>query len=251
MRRVVPSPAPKRIFGIEPIQWLLEHGTIVICAGGGGIPVDVHRHRGPGGPRARRRRGRHRQGPRQRAARPRPGRRRAADRDRRRRRLPGWGTPTSARSVGAAPGRSWTPARSPAGRWAPRSEAACSVRPSAPARPAVIGSIDDTVGDAAGDGRDDDHGPADAATRDRMSGPHDRGWRGTARSRHSGRSQHRRPLPAPRRRGGRGCGLRRAAPAWRAGEAAARLQRVRRQRDRRPRSRRRSGGRRCRSCATR
>ena len=39
MRRVVASPAPKRIFEIRPIKWLLEHGTIVICAGGGGIPT--------------------------------------------------------------------------------------------------------------------------------------------------------------------------------------------------------------------
>lgn len=38
-RRVVPSPMPKRIFEIRPIKWLLEHGTIVICAGGGGIPT--------------------------------------------------------------------------------------------------------------------------------------------------------------------------------------------------------------------
>lgn len=38
-RRVVPSPAPKRIFEMRPIRWLLEHGTIVICAGGGGIPT--------------------------------------------------------------------------------------------------------------------------------------------------------------------------------------------------------------------
>jgi carbamate kinase len=33
-RRVVPSPLPKRIFEIRPIKWLLERGTIVICAGG-------------------------------------------------------------------------------------------------------------------------------------------------------------------------------------------------------------------------
>ena len=39
LRRVVPSPAPKRIFEIRPIRWLLERGTIVICAGGGGIPT--------------------------------------------------------------------------------------------------------------------------------------------------------------------------------------------------------------------
>jgi carbamate kinase len=38
-RRVVPSPMPQRIFGIEPVGWLLEHDAVVICAGGGGIPV--------------------------------------------------------------------------------------------------------------------------------------------------------------------------------------------------------------------
>jgi len=38
-RRVVPSPAPKRIFELRPIKWLLEKGSIVICAGGGGIPT--------------------------------------------------------------------------------------------------------------------------------------------------------------------------------------------------------------------
>jgi carbamate kinase len=38
-RRVVPSPLPKQIFEIRPVKWLLEHGTIVICAGGGGIPT--------------------------------------------------------------------------------------------------------------------------------------------------------------------------------------------------------------------
>jgi carbamate kinase len=38
-RRVVPSPKPRRIFEIRPIRWLLERGTIVICAGGGGIPT--------------------------------------------------------------------------------------------------------------------------------------------------------------------------------------------------------------------
>jgi len=38
-RRVVPSPVPRRIFEIRPVRWLLERGTIVICAGGGGIPT--------------------------------------------------------------------------------------------------------------------------------------------------------------------------------------------------------------------
>jgi carbamate kinase len=39
MRRVVPSPAPRRIFEHRPIRWLLEQGCVVICAGGGGIPT--------------------------------------------------------------------------------------------------------------------------------------------------------------------------------------------------------------------
>jgi carbamate kinase len=38
-RRVVPSPAPKRIFEIHAIRTLLEQGAVVICAGGGGIPT--------------------------------------------------------------------------------------------------------------------------------------------------------------------------------------------------------------------
>ncbi len=38
-RRVVASPKPKRIFEIGAIRSLVEHGTIVICAGGGGIPT--------------------------------------------------------------------------------------------------------------------------------------------------------------------------------------------------------------------
>ncbi len=38
-RRVVASPKPRRIFEIGPIRTLVEHGAIVICAGGGGIPT--------------------------------------------------------------------------------------------------------------------------------------------------------------------------------------------------------------------
>jgi carbamate kinase len=38
-RRVVPSPAPQEIPDLKVIRQLLAHGTVVICAGGGGIPV--------------------------------------------------------------------------------------------------------------------------------------------------------------------------------------------------------------------
>ena len=38
-RRVVPSPIPLRIFELRQIEWLLDRGCVVICAGGGGIPV--------------------------------------------------------------------------------------------------------------------------------------------------------------------------------------------------------------------
>jgi carbamate kinase len=46
-RRVVASPEPKRIFELRPIKWLLERNTIVIAAGGGGIPAAYE----PGGQR--------------------------------------------------------------------------------------------------------------------------------------------------------------------------------------------------------
>jgi carbamate kinase len=38
-RRVVASPEPRRIFELRPIRQLLELGTVVVCAGGGGIPT--------------------------------------------------------------------------------------------------------------------------------------------------------------------------------------------------------------------
>lgn len=38
-RRVVPSPLPQRITQIETIRLLVDFGVVVICAGGGGIPV--------------------------------------------------------------------------------------------------------------------------------------------------------------------------------------------------------------------
>lgn len=48
-RRVVPSPRPRRIRGLATVTRLLDGGAIVICGGGGGIPVvvgDGHRIRG-------------------------------------------------------------------------------------------------------------------------------------------------------------------------------------------------------------
>lgn len=38
-RRVVASPKPLEILEIEVLSFLIEHGVIVICTGGGGIPV--------------------------------------------------------------------------------------------------------------------------------------------------------------------------------------------------------------------
>ncbi len=49
VRRVVPSPAPKRILGLPALRGLLEHGAVVICAGGGGIPVVYTEEQVPAG----------------------------------------------------------------------------------------------------------------------------------------------------------------------------------------------------------
>jgi carbamate kinase len=40
-RRAVPSPEPRRIRELNAIKLLVDAGTIVICAGGGGVPVAV------------------------------------------------------------------------------------------------------------------------------------------------------------------------------------------------------------------
>jgi carbamate kinase len=42
-RRVVPSPQPKRILELGVVDLLLNQGVVVICAGGGGIPVVCRR----------------------------------------------------------------------------------------------------------------------------------------------------------------------------------------------------------------
>jgi carbamate kinase len=41
-RRVVSSPTARALVDARPIQWLLERGSVVICGGGGGIPVVRH-----------------------------------------------------------------------------------------------------------------------------------------------------------------------------------------------------------------
>src|SRR5256885_8682228 len=51
MRRGVPSPRPKRIFGIHAIAMLLDLGFVVICSGGGGIPTVYSDERTPSGRR--------------------------------------------------------------------------------------------------------------------------------------------------------------------------------------------------------
>jgi len=50
-RRVVASPRALQIYGLDPIEWLVERGCVVICAGGGGIPVARTDERVPAGRR--------------------------------------------------------------------------------------------------------------------------------------------------------------------------------------------------------
>jgi carbamate kinase len=42
-RRVVPSPEPRRIIELSTIRLLVQSGAIVICTGGGGIPVVINK----------------------------------------------------------------------------------------------------------------------------------------------------------------------------------------------------------------
>jgi carbamate kinase len=51
LRRVVPSPLPKQIIGLDAIGWMLAKGAVVVCSGGGGIPVAYTDERVPAGRR--------------------------------------------------------------------------------------------------------------------------------------------------------------------------------------------------------
>jgi len=39
LRRVVPSPPPVAVLEAETVRLLVDHGVLVVCAGGGGVPV--------------------------------------------------------------------------------------------------------------------------------------------------------------------------------------------------------------------
>ena len=79
-RRVVASPEPRSVVDSPAIHALAAAGFVVVCAGGGGIPVTRRR---PGRRRPARRRGRHRQGPHRRDPGPRGRRRHPRHRHRR------------------------------------------------------------------------------------------------------------------------------------------------------------------------
>ena len=125
MRRVVPSPAPKRIFEIRQIR----------LAARAGLRRHLRRRRRhpdratSADGTLRRRRGRHRQGPRQRPAGPRHRRRRLRDGDRHRRgATSGFGTPEQRPIARGPPRRAAAPSTatsSPRARCCRRSTAAC------------------------------------------------------------------------------------------------------------------------------
>jgi carbamate kinase len=148
-RRVVPSPLPRRIFGIERVGWLLEQGAVVICAGGGGIPVvctDAPATR----PAARGGGGGDRPGSGERVACEGSAGRRAADRDRR-----DASTRIGARAGGVRSGgrprrRLPRPSSRPA-RWGGRVRVACSFVEGTGGL-AAIGSISETAALLGGEG---------------------------------------------------------------------------------------------------
>ena len=122
-RRVVPSPLPKRIFEIRPIRWLLEHGTVVICAGGGGIPTMYEPGSGPHSSSASRPSSTRTS---LRAAGPRARRRPLRHGDRRRRRVTSTGaSPTQQAIRRATPDAPSASYKFPAGSMGPKVEAAC------------------------------------------------------------------------------------------------------------------------------
>src|SRR5262249_4238489 len=51
LRRVVPCARPRRMIGLESVRWLLKRGAVVVCSGGGGIPVAYTDEHVPGGRR--------------------------------------------------------------------------------------------------------------------------------------------------------------------------------------------------------
>jgi carbamate kinase len=145
-RRVVPSPIPRRIVEVEAVEFLLERGYVVVCAGGGGIPTMYS----PGTTTL-------------------VGVEAVIDKDRASAVLAtdlhadllviatdvdgvylDWGTPTQRRVVSAHPD-ALDPSLFPAGSMGPKVEAAADFARTS-GRPAVIGSLEQLSSILAGDG---------------------------------------------------------------------------------------------------
>jgi len=154
-RRVVPSPAPRRIFEIQPIRWLLERGVVVICTGGGGIPTMYLP-------------GEHHDGPEDLNPRTLVGVEAVIDKDRASALLAqslgadllvvatdadavylDWGTP-QARAIRAASPEALGRYSFAQGSMAPKVDAACAFARSHPGRAALIGALSDLPGMLAG-----------------------------------------------------------------------------------------------------